>query len=58
MQNAAVTPTTTRITETFDYREAVPLAHWVRFYGVTGFAKRNAAAIENTLSRLSDRYSG
>lgn len=55
---AAVTPTTTRITETFDYREAAPLAHWLKFYAVSGFAKRNAAAIETTLSRLSDRYSG
>ena len=55
---AAVTPTTTRITETFDYREAAPLTHWLRFYAVTGFAKRNTAAIETTLSRLSDRYSG
>jgi Polyketide cyclase / dehydrase and lipid transport len=55
---AAVTPTTTRITETFDYREAAPLTHWLRFYAVSGFAKRNTAAIETTLSRLSDRYSG
>ena len=55
---AAETPTKTRVTETFDYREAAPLTHWVRFYGVTGFAKRNAAAIENTLARLSERYSG
>jgi hypothetical protein len=55
---AAVTPTTTRITETFDYREAAPLTHWLRFYGLSGFAKRNAAGIESTLSRLNERYSG
>jgi Polyketide cyclase / dehydrase and lipid transport len=55
---AAETPTKTRVTETFDYREAAPLTHWVRFYGVTGFAKRNGVAIENTLARLSERYSG
>jgi uncharacterized protein YndB with AHSA1/START domain len=53
---AAVTPTTTQVTETFDYREAAPLTRWVRFYAVTGFAKRNAAAVENTLARLRDRY--
>jgi hypothetical protein len=53
-----VTPTTTRITETFDYREAAPPTRWLRFYGLTGFAKRNAAAIEVTLGRLHDRYSG
>jgi uncharacterized protein YndB with AHSA1/START domain len=57
-QFAAVTPTTTRVTETFDYREAAPLTHWVRFYAVSGFAKRNAAAVENTLTRLRDRYNG
>ena len=55
---AAVTPTTTRITETFDYREAAPPTRWLRFYALTGFAKRNAAAIEETLRRLHDRYSG
>lgn len=54
---AAETPTKTRVTETFDYREAAPLTHWLRFYAVSGFAKRNRAAIENTLSRLSERYS-
>ena len=55
---AALTPTETRVTETFDYRDAAPLTHWLRFYGLTGFAKRNAAGIESTLSRLRDRYSG
>jgi hypothetical protein len=54
---AAITPTTTRVTETFDYREAVALTRWLRFYGLTGFTKRNAAGIESTLSRLHDRYS-
>jgi hypothetical protein len=55
---AAITPNKTRVTETFDYREAVPLTHWLRFYAVSGFAKRNAAGIESTLSALHDRYSG
>lgn len=55
---AAVTPSTTRVTETFDYRDAVPLTHWLKFYALTGFAKRNAAGIESTLSRLRDRYAG
>jgi hypothetical protein len=54
---AAATPTKTRVTETFDYRDAASLTHWMRFYGLTGFAKRNAAGIESTLSRLRDRYS-
>ena len=54
----ATTPTKTRVTETFDYREALPLTQWLRFYALTGFAKRNAAGIESTLSRLRDRYTG
>lgn len=53
---AALTPTTTRVTETFDFRDA-PLDR-LKFYQWTGFAKRNAAGIEATLQRLRDRYSG
>lgn len=52
----AVTPTDTRVTETFDYRDTGPLKDRLRYYRWTGFAKRNAAGIEATLSRLRDRY--
>lgn len=55
---AAVDPTTTRVTETFDYRDTGPVAERLKFYDLTGFAKRNAAGIESTLSRLRDRYNG
>jgi hypothetical protein len=55
---AAVTPTTTRVTETFDYRDTGPVKDRLKYYELTGFAKRNAAGIEATLSRLRDRYSG
>lgn len=48
-----VSPTITRVTETFDYRDA-PVKH----YKATGFAQRNAVGIESTLHRLHDRYSG
>ena len=55
---AAVTPTTTRVTETFDYRNTGPVKDLLKYYERTGFAKRNAAGIESTLSRLRDRYRG
>lgn len=54
---AALTPTTTRVTETFDYRDTGPVKDLLRYYELTGFAKRNAAGIEATLQRLHDRYS-
>lgn len=54
---AAVTPTSTRVTETFDYRDTGPVKDLLKYYDLTGFAKRNAAGIEATLGRLHDRYS-
>ncbi len=53
-----VDPTTTRVTETFDYRDTGPVGKTLKFYALTGFVKRNAAGIESTLSRLRDRYNG
>ncbi|HVQ97962.1 MAG TPA: SRPBCC family protein [Mycobacterium sp.] len=53
---AAVGPATTRVTETFDYRRVGPIKDRINWYELTGFAKRNAAGIENTLRRLRDRY--
>ncbi|MGH3636954.1 SRPBCC family protein [Mycobacterium sp.] len=52
----AVSPTDTRITETFDYRNTGVLKDHLNYYERIGFAKRNAAGIEATLSRLRDRY--
>jgi uncharacterized protein YndB with AHSA1/START domain len=52
----ATSPTSTRVTETFDYREAGTIKNLLRYYQATGFAKRNAAGIEATLRRLRDRY--
>jgi hypothetical protein len=52
----ATSPTTTRVTETFDYREAGTLKNRLKYYKATGFVKRNAAGIEATLRRLRDRY--
>jgi Polyketide cyclase / dehydrase and lipid transport len=54
----AISPTITRVTETFDYRDAGTVKNRLNYYKATGFVKRNAAGIEATLSRLRDRYSG
>ena len=53
----AVSPTVTRVTETFDYRDT-GVKDRFNYYGRTGFARRNAAGIEATLTRLRDRYGG
>jgi hypothetical protein len=55
---AAITPTITRVTETFDYRHTGLLKDRLKYYERTGFAKRNAAAIEGTLTKLRNRYAG
>ena len=52
----ATSPTSTRVTETFDYRDAGTLKNRLKYYKATGFVKRNAAGIEATLRRLRDRY--
>jgi hypothetical protein len=53
-----VSPTDTRVTETFDYRDAGNLKTALKYYEATGFAKRNGTGIESTLQKLQDRYSG
>jgi len=53
-----ISPTQTRVTETFDYRDAGSVKNRLKYYEATGFAKRNAAGIEATLRRLDERYSG
>lgn len=55
---AAVTPTITRVTETFDCRNTGLLKDRLKYYERTGFAKRNAAGIEATLTKLRNRYGG
>jgi hypothetical protein len=51
----AVSPTVTRVTETFDYRDT-GVKDRFNYYERMGFAKRNAAGIEATLTKLRDRY--
>jgi hypothetical protein len=50
-------PTLTRVTETFDFRDTGPVKDGLNYYTLMGFAKSNAAGIEATLAKLRDRYS-
>jgi hypothetical protein len=52
----SISPTLTRVTETFDYRNAGAITNGLKFYELTGFRKANAAGIEATLAKLCDRY--
>jgi hypothetical protein len=55
---ATITPTITRVIETFDYRDSGLLKDRLKYYERTGFVKRNAAGIEATLTKLRNRYGG
>lgn len=52
----SLSPTSTRVTETFDYRDAGAMKKKLKYYERMGFAKANAAGIESTLAKLRDRY--
>jgi hypothetical protein len=52
----SLSPTSTRVTETFDYHDAGAVKNSLKYYELTGFAKSNASGIESTLSKLRDRY--
>jgi Polyketide cyclase / dehydrase and lipid transport len=52
----ALSPTLTRVTETFDYRNAGALKNKLNYYERMGFRKANATGIEATLANLRDRY--
>jgi len=54
----SLSPTLTRVTETFDYRDAGAIKNGLRYYERMGFRKGNAAGIEATLAKLRDRYAG
>lgn len=54
----ALSPTTTRVTETFDYHDAGRLKNWLGYYHLIGATKFNVTGIESTLSKLRDRYAG
>ncbi|BAX99828.1 dimethyladenosine transferase [Mycobacteroides chelonae] len=52
----ALSPTSTRVTETFDFRNAGAIQTLLN-YKLPGFIKANASGIEGTLTRLQGRYS-
>ncbi|MDP7737726.1 SRPBCC family protein [Mycobacterium paragordonae] len=52
----ALSPTSTRVTETFDYHDAGALKKKLKYYERMGFAKQNTSGIEATLAKLRDRY--
>ncbi|MGB9226504.1 SRPBCC family protein [Mycobacterium sp.] len=54
----ALSPTLTRVTETFDYSDAGGLKNGLKYYERMGYAKGNGAGIEATLTKLRDRYAG
>lgn len=52
----ALSPTSTRVTETFDFRNAGPVRLLLN-YKLPGFIKGNTRGVEATLTRLHGRYS-
>ncbi|MGO8850178.1 MAG: SRPBCC family protein [Mycobacterium sp.] len=51
----ALSPTLTRVTETFDFRDGA-IKNKLKYYERIGARKANTAGIEATLARLRDRY--
>ncbi|MGZ4576211.1 MAG: SRPBCC family protein [Mycobacterium sp.] len=51
-----LSPTLTRVTETFDYRDAGAVKNRLKYYERIGARKANATGIESTLAGLRDRY--
>jgi hypothetical protein len=52
----SLSPTLTRVTETFDYHDAGALKSKLKYYERMGFCKANRTGIEATLAKLRDRY--
>jgi len=52
----SLSPTLTRVTETFDFHDAGVLKNKLKYYERMGFRKANAAGIEATLAKLRARY--
>jgi Polyketide cyclase / dehydrase and lipid transport len=52
-----LSPTRTRVTETFDYHDAGALKNRIGYYRLIGATKFNVTGIEATLAKLRDRYS-
>jgi Polyketide cyclase / dehydrase and lipid transport len=54
----SLSPTLTRVTETFDYSGAGAIKNGLKYYELMGFRKANTTGIESTLAKLRDRYAG
>jgi uncharacterized membrane protein len=54
----SLSPTLTKVTETFDYSQAGAIKNTLKYYERMGYAKANATGIEATLAKLRDRYAG
>ncbi len=52
----SLSPTLTRVTETFDYRDAGAIKNKLKYYTLIGARKFNASGIEATLVQLRGRY--
>lgn len=52
----ALSPTSTRVIETFDYHDAGPIKNALGYYHLIRATTFNATGIESTLSQLRDRY--
>jgi hypothetical protein len=52
----ALSPTSTRVTETFDYHDAGSIKNAIGYYHLIGATKFNVTGIESTLNKLHDRY--
>ena len=52
----AVSPTLTRVTETFDYRDTGPIKDTLKYYKRFGFVRGNVKGIEATLTKLAVKY--
>ena len=52
-----ISPTLTRVTETFDFRDTGAVKDTLNYYTLMGFKKGNAKGIEATLAKLRDRCS-
>jgi hypothetical protein len=50
-----LSPTLTRVTETFDHRDGA-IKNRLKYYNLIGARKFNATGIEATLAKLRDRY--
>jgi len=54
----SLSPTLTRVTETFDYRDAGAVKNAIKYYTLIGATKYNVTGIEATLAKLRDRFAG